>query len=76
MRSNGFLKPGWFGAITSGARTNFDATTGALDVAATTASSTAAAQLGALFAISRGNTAAVTQASSAPFAGVVSGTPP
>jgi len=45
-------------------------------VSATTAESTAAAQLGLLFAISRGNTAAVAQVSSAAYGGVVSATLP
>jgi len=76
VRSNGFLKPGWFGAITPGVRTNFDPATGAASATANLNASTAAAQLGILFAIARGNTAAVAQASNAPFGGVIETTLP
>lgn len=63
VRSNGYLKPGWFGSITP--------TTGFTNAAALPLPATVAAQLGILFAISRGNAPAVAAASAAPFAGVV-----
>ena len=75
VRSNGYLKPGWFGDLTMNGRVNFDPATGA-QFAAANALSTTAAQLGILFAITRGNVAAVTAASSAPYAGVVATTLP
>ena len=73
VRSNGYLKPGWFGSIapTSPGRTNFDPTTGIATAGSPEPPATIAAQLGILFAISRGKTAAVTAVSAAPFAGVV-----
>jgi hypothetical protein len=76
VRSNGFLKPGWFGTIAPGVRTNFDPATGVASATANLNASTAAAQLGILFAIARGNTAAVAQVSSAPFGGVIETTLP
>ena len=73
VRSNGFLEPGWFGRIGSaGTRTNFDPTTGETDGNATIAQSTSAAQLGLLYAITRGNKALVDQvAGGTPYAGVI-----
>lgn len=71
VRSNGYLQPGWFGAITPSSKILFDPTTGAQSNAATLAESTTAAQLGILFAIARGDTAAVSRVSEAPFRGVV-----
>ncbi len=70
VRSNGYLKPGWFGALTPGTRTNFDPDTGA-PTALGAVPATNAARLGLLFAISRGDTAAVTAVSSAPYGGLV-----
>ncbi len=79
VRSNGFVKPGWFGAITPGTRTNFDPTTGELAPSASPGPnhtpSTTAAQLGLLYAITRGNTAVVAQVSAAPYAGVIQPVP-
>jgi hypothetical protein len=75
VRSNGWLKPGWFGALTPGTRTNFDPDTGALtSLGAPIASN--AARLGALFAISRGDAAAVAAVSSQTYGGLVSSPPP
>jgi hypothetical protein len=71
VRSNGYLKPGWFGTLAPNVRTNFDPTTGVAVAGSPAPPATAAAQLGLLFAIARGNTAAVTAISSAPFAGVI-----
>jgi hypothetical protein len=70
VRSNGYLKPGWFGVLTPGTRTNFDPETGAPSGIAESQSSNAA-RLGALFAIARGNTDAVTAVSSASYGGVL-----
>jgi hypothetical protein len=75
-RSNGFLKPGWFGSITPNGKTNFDPTTGAASASALPVASTSATLLGVLFAMTRGNVAAVTAASNAAFAGVIEATPP
>jgi hypothetical protein len=76
VRSNGYLKPGWFGDLNAtNGRVNFDPATGA-QFAAANAVSTTAAQLGILFAITRGNVAAVSAASTAPYAGVVATTLP
>ena len=71
VRANGYLKPGWFGALTGNGRVNFDPATGAQSASASTPASTIAAQLAVLFAIARGDAAAVAAASAAPFAGIV-----
>ena len=76
VRSNGFLKPGWFGRISVNGRSNFDPTTGVADTTTLAGVSTTAAQLGILDAMTRGNVAAVTALSPAPFAGVIASTPP
>jgi hypothetical protein len=70
VRSNGFTKPGWFGDVSETGRTNFDPNTGmpamvGIDV------STDAAVAGTLFAIARGDAAAIQPFTSAPFGGVV-----
>ncbi len=70
VRANGYLKPGWFGVLAPATRTNFDPDTGAPS-ATSAATSSAAARLGLLFAIGRGNTEAVTAVSSASYGGVV-----
>lgn len=81
VRSNGFLKPGWFGSITTAAvpnaRIDFDPTTGELAPVPSPnpTPATRAAQLGLLYAISRGNAAAVAQVSAAPYQGVIAPTP-
>lgn len=75
VRANGWLTPGWFGSITPTARNNFDPTTGAETTSGQSAS-TAAAQLGVLFALTRGNTDAVTALSSLPYGAVVASTLP
>lgn len=69
VRSNGFTKPGWFGQLAPSTRTNFSPVTGERAVA-TAAESTAAAVNGLVYAISRGNAAAVTAFDSSPYAGV------
>ncbi|MBS2018066.1 MAG: hypothetical protein JST00_34655 [Deltaproteobacteria bacterium] len=76
VRANGWLVPGWFGSVTSAARTNFDPDTGQLSGAVTATTSTNAALAALLFAIARGNVPAVTAATSANYAGLVSPTPP
>ena len=76
VRSNGYMKPGWFGSLSLNGRINFDPATGAPSATTLPAISTTAAQLGVLFAITRGDVAAVTKASSAPYAGVVATTLP
>src|SRR5262249_57836465 len=65
VRSNGYLKPGWFGSLTPTTRTNFDPTTGAPSGSGPGPDPTAAAQLGILFAIARGDATAVARASAA-----------
>jgi hypothetical protein len=77
FRSNGWLKPGWFGGIDSVAgRQLFDPTTGTLNAGATTTADDTASRLAILFAITRGNTQAVTAVSNAAYQGAVSTTPP
>jgi hypothetical protein len=76
VRSNGWLVPGWFGALAPGARTNFNPVTGAPDNTATNAESTAAAVNGALYAITRGDTTRVQQFSGSQYAGVRAASPP
>ena len=71
VRGNGYLRPGWFGEVTPTARTNFDPWTGALQPSTPNAASTLAAQLGVLYAIARGNPAAVGRSSAGPYAGVI-----
>jgi hypothetical protein len=79
VRSNGYLRPGWFGAVSPAGRSDFSPTTGDIVGAPTTSggganltAATNAAQLGALFAISRGDTAAVAAvAAGLPYTGVV-----
>jgi len=71
LRSNGFTRPGWFGQILPGTRTNWNPTTGAVDPAATVASSTGAAFAGALYAIARGNKVMVQSFTNMPFDGVI-----
>jgi hypothetical protein len=77
VRSNGYMKPGWFGRLSQQTgRTNFDPVTGTASGTTPAANSTAAAQLGILFAIARGNATVVSQASTAPYSGVVESTLP
>ena len=76
VRSNGYLKPGWLGSIGPNGRVNFDPTTGMPSPSALPAVSTTAAQLGILFAIARGDVAAVAKASAAPYAGVIASSLP
>ena len=72
FRSNGYLKPGWFGAISPNGKLNFDPVTGLSDGSVTPQTSLTAAQLGMLYSIVRGNQAFVTQISPLPFQGLVS----
>jgi hypothetical protein len=77
FRSNGWLQPGWFGGIDSVAgRQLFDPTTGLSSAVAKASDDDDAARLAILFAITRGNTQAVTAVSSAAYQGAVSKTPP
>jgi hypothetical protein len=71
VRSNGFTRPGWFGQIQATTRTNFDPITGEADPLASVSSSTAASFAGALYAIARGDRAAVKSFRDIPFDGVV-----
>jgi hypothetical protein len=76
FRSNGWLKPGWFGQIDQDAGlVTFAPQTGALGIA-TKVDDSNAASLAILFAIARGHTANVTAVSSAPYEGAVSPNPP
>ena len=76
MRSNSFLKPGWFGRISVNGRSNFDPATGVADTTTLAGVSTTAAPLGIFDAMTRGKVAAVTALSPAAFAGVVATTHP
>lgn len=69
VRSNGFMKAGWFGRLEPGIRTNFSPSNG-LQSTDLAADSTAAAVNGLVWAISRGNAASVTGFDAAPYAGV------
>jgi hypothetical protein len=72
VRSNGFLQPGWFGAYTSASgRTGFDPTTGGLDAAFDQTADAAAADRAMLYAITRGDAAAVTAFSPGPYEGLI-----
>ena len=75
-RTNGWLEPGWFGEVTSTARTNFDPATGLLDAQASASASTDGALRALLFAITRGNAALVGSVAPGPFSGIVSTAPP
>lgn len=72
VRSNGWLVPGWFGAMTPPySETGFDPATGALSPDATLAEDQNAAALGLLYAITRGNATVVAGVSGAPYEGAV-----
>jgi len=72
VRSNGFLRPGWFGAYTSASgRTGFDPTTGGLDASFTQADDAAAADRAILYAITRGDTGAVAAFAPGAYQGLV-----
>lgn len=72
VRGNGFLRPGWFGSITSTpASIPFDPMTGALDDGATRQADTTAADLAILYAITRGDAAAVAAFAAAPYQGLI-----
>lgn len=71
VRSNGYTQPGWFGQIQVASRSNFDPMTGALDANATPGGDAAAAFAGTLYAIARGNKAAVTPFTTSPYDGVI-----
>jgi hypothetical protein len=73
VRSNGWLKPGWFGGVDINAgRQLFDPTTGVLNASAAAGDDDTAARLAILFAITRGNTATVSAVSAANYQGAVS----
>lgn len=78
VRSNGFLAPGWFGAVSPGAgHQRFDPSTGELQPGGTTTTGDEAAPLLALLhAIVRGDATSVKLISTLPYEGVVSKTPP
>jgi len=72
LRSNGFIKPGWFGVIDveAGAHTNFDVTTGAPSSAGTDdPMDTAAGWASTLYAVARGDAASVSMFTPAIFEG-------
>lgn len=73
VRSNGYLRPGWFGSITNdvAGRIGFDPATGMLSDAATQADDAAAADRALLYAITRGDTAAVDAFAPGPYQGLV-----
>lgn len=72
VRSNGYLRPGWFGRVapTTG-RTNFSPVTGELDASVTAESNAATAYAAALYAIARGNGAAIAPYTNATYSGVL-----
>lgn len=70
-RTNGFTRPGWFGQITSAARTNFNPTTGALDAGTATATATAASFASVLYAVARGDKTKVRAFTAATYDGVI-----
>jgi len=72
LRSNGFIKPGWFGVIDveAAAHTNFDVTTGAPSSAGTDdPMDTAAGWASALYAVARGDALSVSMFTPAIFEG-------
>jgi hypothetical protein len=72
VRSNGFLRPGWFGEIsTTNGRVGFDPASGLLDATATQQIDAAAADLAILYAITRGDAAAVAAFAAHPYQGLV-----
>lgn len=70
VRSNGFLRSGWFGSVAPSLATGFDPKTGALS-SATLLEDKNAEALALLYAITRGNAPFVAALSTAPYAGVV-----
>jgi hypothetical protein len=76
VRSNGWLKPGWFGSVDTMNRLPFDPATGLLSGVAKPSDDDDAARLAILFAITRGNTQAVNAVSSTPYMGAVAPAPP
>lgn len=71
VRANGFLVPGWFGAISPQGKTEFDPKTGALAPAGTAAASQTAALQGVLYAITRGDTNAVNDVATGAIDGLI-----
>lgn len=71
VRSNGYLVPGWFGAVTSNSAAGFDPTTGSVAGPATAQAGSDAAALAILYAITRGNNLYVSTLSAAPYIGLV-----
>ncbi len=76
VRSNGFLRPGWFGFLipVQPGRIDFDPVTGDLVGVVgpeTRDAASASARLATLFAITRGNAAVVAGASSAPYGAAI-----
>jgi hypothetical protein len=72
LRSNGFIKPGWFGVIdvVAGTHTNFDVATGApATVGTDDATDTSAAWASTLYAVARGDAGSVSTFTSAIFDG-------
>ena len=70
VRSNGFLRSGWFGSVAPSLATGFDPKTGALS-GATALEDKNAEALALLYAITRGNGPLVASLGAAPYAGVV-----
>ncbi|MCS6914395.1 MAG: hypothetical protein RMK29_06290 [Myxococcales bacterium] len=55
VMSNGFLKPGWFGRVSTSGRTNFNPQTGALQEGVSNSDATDASLAAVLYAVSRAN---------------------
>ncbi|MFT3700425.1 MAG: hypothetical protein QM831_45190 [Kofleriaceae bacterium] len=74
VRSNGFLRTGWFAPLGAGVRTSFDVTNGDTidyDEATTKDPDDAAAFASVLYAVSRGNRTAVTNIVDVPYTGLI-----
>jgi len=72
LRSNGYIRSGWFGRVAPATgRTNFSPITGELDASVTAESNAATAYAAALYAIARGNGAAIAPYINATYSGVL-----
>lgn len=71
VMSNGFMKPGWFGRVTPGGRTNFNPQTGALQDGVSNDTATDASLSAVMYAVARANDRLVRSFSSADYAGLV-----
>jgi hypothetical protein len=71
VRSNGFLVPGWFGALTPQGKSDFDPKTGELVPSPAAAASKTGALQGLLYAITRGDAKAVAAVAPAAYDGLI-----